>query len=140
MLADIAQKDAVKAMKDNATRYIKTTSRALVEHLCKYLAMRIALDLAKTTSAASTQGNLWKGIVNWSGADQYLVQSPKKEQQFQQQFSFISTWKKTQFLQTIFAISGFNSENNFWKESYIENPAILTIFYVVNCVLLQKRT
>merc|ERR1711971_822954 len=54
MLADIAQKDAVKAMKDNATRYIKTTSRALVEHLCKYLAMRIALDLAKTTSAAST--------------------------------------------------------------------------------------
>ena len=113
MLADIAQKDAVKAMKDNATRYIKTTSRALVEHLCKYLAMRIALDLAKTTSAASTQGNLWKGIVNWSGADQYLVQSPKKEQQFQQQFSFISTWKKTQFLQTIFAISGFNSENIF---------------------------
>jgi len=52
MLADIAQKDAVKAMKDNATRYIKTTSRALVEHLCKYLAMRIALDLAKTTSAS----------------------------------------------------------------------------------------
>jgi hypothetical protein len=28
------------------TRYIKTTSKALVEHLCKYLAMRIALDLA----------------------------------------------------------------------------------------------
>ena len=53
MLADIAQKDAVKAMKDNATRYIKTTSRALVEHLCKYLAMRIALDLAKTTSSSS---------------------------------------------------------------------------------------
>ena len=63
MLADIAQKDAVKAMKDNATRYIKTTSRALVEHLCKYLAMRIALDLAKTTSAASTQGNLLRGII-----------------------------------------------------------------------------
>jgi len=56
MLADIAQKDAVKAMKDNATRYIKTTSRALVEHLCKYLAMRIALDLAKTTSSQSTEG------------------------------------------------------------------------------------
>ena len=64
MLADIAQKDAVKAMKDNATRYIKTTSRALVEHLCKYLAMRIALDLAKTTSAASTQGKLLRGIIN----------------------------------------------------------------------------
>ena len=49
MLADINQKEVVKAMKDNNTRYIKTTSRALVEHLCKYLAMRIALDLAKTS-------------------------------------------------------------------------------------------
>ena len=46
MLADIEQKEVIEAMKDNATRYIKTTSRALVEHLCKYLAMRIALDLA----------------------------------------------------------------------------------------------
>jgi hypothetical protein len=79
MLADIAQKDAVKAMKDNATRYIKTTSRALVEHLCKYLAMRIALDLAKTTSAASTQGNLLRAIINWSGGAQSLVQSLKKK-------------------------------------------------------------
>ena len=42
----LQDKEIVKAMKDNATRYIKTTSRALVEHLCKYLAMRIALDLA----------------------------------------------------------------------------------------------
>ena len=83
MLADIAQKDAVKAMKDNATRYIKTTSRALVEHLCKYLAMRIALDLAKTTSAASTQGNLLRAIINWSGGAQSLVQSPKKKRQCQ---------------------------------------------------------
>ena len=32
--------------KQNAIRFIKTTSKALVEHLCKYLAMRIALDLA----------------------------------------------------------------------------------------------
>lgn len=46
MKADVEQKEVVEAMKDNATRYIKTTSRALVEHLCKYLAMRIALDLA----------------------------------------------------------------------------------------------
>ena len=45
MLADLEQKEVIEAMKDNATRYIKTTSRALVEHLCKYLAMRIALDL-----------------------------------------------------------------------------------------------
>jgi len=53
MLADINHKEVVKAMKDNATRFIKTTSRALIEHLCKYLAMRIALDLAKTTPALS---------------------------------------------------------------------------------------
>merc|ERR1712223_535840 len=53
MLADINHKEVVKAMKDNATRFIKTASRALIEHLCKYLAMRIALDLAKTTSSSS---------------------------------------------------------------------------------------
>lgn len=53
MLANIEHKEAVKAMKDNATRYIKTTSRALVEHLCKYLAMRIALDLAAAAKAAN---------------------------------------------------------------------------------------
>eukprot|EP00096_Caligus_rogercresseyi_P013402 TRINITY_DN6058_c0_g1_i1.p1 TRINITY_DN6058_c0_g1~~TRINITY_DN6058_c0_g1_i1.p1 ORF type:complete len:341 (-),score=105.25 TRINITY_DN6058_c0_g1_i1:501-1523(-) len=33
------------ASQDSAIRYIKTTSKALVEHLCKYLAMRISLDL-----------------------------------------------------------------------------------------------
>ena len=49
MLSNAEHKETVKAMKDNCTRYIKTTSRALVEHLCKYLAMRIALDLANKT-------------------------------------------------------------------------------------------
>jgi E3 ubiquitin-protein ligase RNF1/2 len=62
MLADIEQKEVVDAMKDNVTRYIKTTSRALVEHLCKYLAMRIALDLANkkpsdSTASASTSAS-----------------------------------------------------------------------------------
>ena len=43
-----ADKDLSSSMdKQNATRYIKTTSKALVEHLCKYLAMRIALDMEK---------------------------------------------------------------------------------------------
>jgi hypothetical protein len=41
----MAQKDAVKATKDNATCCARTPSRAPVEHLCKYLAMRIASDL-----------------------------------------------------------------------------------------------
>ena len=43
----MAQKDAVKATKDNATCCARTPSRAPVEHLCKYLAMRTALDLAQ---------------------------------------------------------------------------------------------
>ena len=55
MLADIEQKEVIEAMKDNATRYIKTTSRALVEHLCKYLAMRIALDLAASKKQQQQQ-------------------------------------------------------------------------------------
>lgn len=42
--------------KQNATRYIKTTSRALVEHLCKYLAMRIALDLENKKGSSSGPG------------------------------------------------------------------------------------
>jgi len=38
-------KEVAAAMRDAATRYIKTTSKALIEHLCKYLAMRISLDM-----------------------------------------------------------------------------------------------
>lgn len=73
MIADIEQKDVVKAMKDNATRFIKTTSRALVEHLCKYLAMRIALDLAANSSnvkkepSTSDPGSGSSGTANGSG-------------------------------------------------------------------------
>ena len=37
---DPCMKEVVNLIKDTATRYIKTTSKALVEHLCKYLAMR----------------------------------------------------------------------------------------------------
>lgn len=35
----------MKALKDNSIRYIKTTSNATVDHLSKYLAMRLTLDL-----------------------------------------------------------------------------------------------
>jgi E3 ubiquitin-protein ligase RNF1/2 len=38
-------KDVVTAMRETGTRYIKTISKALIEHLCKYLAMRISLDM-----------------------------------------------------------------------------------------------
>jgi len=46
-----------KLDKQNATRYIKTTSRALVEHLCKYLAMRIALDLESKKGGSGGGGS-----------------------------------------------------------------------------------
>ncbi|XP_014249940.1 E3 ubiquitin-protein ligase RING1-like [Cimex lectularius] len=35
----------IKALKENSTRYIKTTANASVDHLSKYLATRLALDL-----------------------------------------------------------------------------------------------
>ncbi|XP_046990800.1 E3 ubiquitin-protein ligase RING1 [Schistocerca americana] len=35
----------IKALKDNSVRYIKTTANATVDHLGKYLAMRLTLDL-----------------------------------------------------------------------------------------------
>jgi len=38
-------KEVATAMRQTSTRYIKTTSKALIDHLCKYLAMRISLDM-----------------------------------------------------------------------------------------------
>lgn len=52
---DSTMKDVVNIIKDNATRYIKTTSKALVEHLCKYLAMRVDQHLS-----CRLQNNDWK--------------------------------------------------------------------------------
>ncbi len=46
--------EAVEALRDGATRYIKTTARAQIEHLCKYLAMRISLDLPPSMAASSS--------------------------------------------------------------------------------------
>lgn len=34
----------MKALKENTVRYLKTTSNATVDHLSKYLAMRLSLD------------------------------------------------------------------------------------------------
>lgn len=40
-----SENSLMKALKDNAIRYIKTTANATVDHLSKYLATRLALDL-----------------------------------------------------------------------------------------------
>lgn len=52
----MASAAADASMKGESTRYIKTISKALVEHLCKYLAMRISPDLPpiKKDSAAAS--------------------------------------------------------------------------------------
>ena len=46
-----AKVSAIEGIKENSTRYIKTTSKALVEHLCRYLAMRVSLDLEAAAKA-----------------------------------------------------------------------------------------
>ncbi|TRY75043.1 hypothetical protein TCAL_07013 [Tigriopus californicus] len=58
----LENKEVIEAIKESSTRYIKTTSKALVEHLCKYLAMRISLDFSPvkkethTTPSSSSGG------------------------------------------------------------------------------------
>ncbi|XP_039289805.1 E3 ubiquitin-protein ligase RING1 [Nilaparvata lugens] len=43
----------MKALKDNTIRYLKTTANATVDHLSKYLATRLALDLGSEISDRS---------------------------------------------------------------------------------------
>jgi len=40
-----ADNQLIRALKENCVRYIKTTANATVDHLSKYLAMRLTLDL-----------------------------------------------------------------------------------------------
>lgn len=40
-----SENSLMRALKDNAVRYIKTTANATVDHLSKYLATRLALDI-----------------------------------------------------------------------------------------------
>jgi len=51
------QKELVAPIKDMSTRFIKTTTTALVEHLSKYLAMRISLELFPSSSSAGSGGD-----------------------------------------------------------------------------------
>ncbi|RZF45452.1 hypothetical protein LSTR_LSTR009323 [Laodelphax striatellus] len=43
----------IKALKENSVRYLKTTANATVDHLSKYLATRLALDLGSEISDRS---------------------------------------------------------------------------------------
>lgn len=44
----------MKALKENTVRYLKTTSNATVDHLSKYLAMRLSLDAQLTEPTFKT--------------------------------------------------------------------------------------
>lgn len=47
----------MQILKENAVRYLKTTANATIEHLSKYLAMRLTLDLDKETSEQTGEFN-----------------------------------------------------------------------------------
>lgn len=61
----------VKALKENSIRYIKTTANATVDHLHKYLAMRLTLDL---DSQFSTTHNLLNFCIYISPSNGQYVQ------------------------------------------------------------------
>lgn len=60
----------IKALKENVVRYLKTTSNASVDHLSKYLAMRLSLD---AQMADTTLPNLVYTIYIAPMPNQYVV-------------------------------------------------------------------
>ncbi|XP_043279036.1 E3 ubiquitin-protein ligase RING1 [Venturia canescens] len=91
----------IKALKENCIRYIKTTANATVDHLSKYLAMRLTLDLDTELSEsdrllnfciyiAPTPGQL----VVLSGA-QTLRQVNDKFWRVNRPLEMYYSWKKT---------------------------------------------
>lgn len=63
--------DLIKALKENSVRYIKTTSNATVDHLSKYLAMRLTLDLETEVPESLTNFCIYIAPT----ANQYVVLS-----------------------------------------------------------------
>uniref|UniRef100_A0A336MFY5 RING-type E3 ubiquitin transferase n=1 Tax=Culicoides sonorensis TaxID=179676 RepID=A0A336MFY5_CULSO len=61
----------MKVLKENAVRYLKTTANATIEHLCKYLEMRLTLDLDKATSDGTKEFNFCIYVA--PQADQFVV-------------------------------------------------------------------
>ncbi|CAG9831202.1 unnamed protein product [Diabrotica balteata] len=91
----------VKALKENSIRYIKTTANATVDHLHKYLAMRLTLDL---DSQLSTTHNLLNFCIYISPAtgqyvqlngNQTLGQVNDKYWKVNKPLEMFYSWKKT---------------------------------------------
>ena len=52
----------------------------------------------------------------------------------------MSTWSKKYFLQTILAIYGFLSANDFWTKLYVKKPAIRSILFLCKKCVTEKRS
>ncbi|XP_060522390.1 E3 ubiquitin-protein ligase RING1 [Cylas formicarius] len=91
----------VKALKENSIRYIKTTANATVDHLHKYLAMRLTIDL---DSQLSTTHNLLNFCIYISpstgqyvqlNGNQTLGQVNDKYWKVNKPLEMYYSWKKT---------------------------------------------
>ncbi|CAG9856945.1 unnamed protein product [Phyllotreta striolata] len=91
----------VKALKENSIRYIKTTGNATVDHLHKYLAMRLTLDLDSQLSTTHNLLNFCIYISPNSGqyvqlnGNQTLGQVNDKYWKVNKPLEMFYSWKKT---------------------------------------------
>lgn len=90
----------IKILKENSVRYLKTTANATVDHLSKYLAMRMSLDLQKQQSPeyrlnfciyVAPQPNNFV-VLNGS---QSLAQVQEKYWKINKPLELFYTWKKS---------------------------------------------
>lgn len=91
----------VKALKENSVRYIKTTANATVDHLHKYLAMRLTLDLDSQLSQTNHLLNFCIYISPSLGqyvqlnGNQTLGQVNDKYWKVNKPLEMFYSWKKT---------------------------------------------
>ncbi|XP_056632181.1 E3 ubiquitin-protein ligase RING1 [Diorhabda sublineata] len=91
----------VKALKENSIRYIKTTANATVDHLHKYLAMRLTLDLDSQLSTTHNLLNFCIYISPTTGqyvqlnGNQTLGQVNDKYWKVNKPLEMFYSWKKT---------------------------------------------
>lgn len=91
----------VKALKENSIRYIKTTANATVDHLHKYLAMRLTIDLDSQLSQTHHLLNFCIYISPTTGqyvqlnGNQTLGQVNDKYWKVNKPLEMYYSWKKT---------------------------------------------
>lgn len=91
----------VKALKENSIRYIKTTANATVDHLHKYLAMRLTLDLDSQLPTSHSLLNFCIYISPSTGqyvqlnGNQTLGQVNDKYWKVNKPLEMFYSWKKT---------------------------------------------